>query len=153
MPHASDLPTDRLAIGQLLVRLLALFRADLLAGAADRYPDLRPPHLQIFGCLGVDGIRLTDLAAKTQLSLAAASEFVSELEQLGYVERRPDRADRRAKLIFPTRRGRSALNDAGDRVADIEQRWALVVGSRRFADACQVLQNILDEVSGAVPAE
>ena len=40
------------------------FRAELFAPAAERgYGDLREPHLQIFGNLGVDGVRLTDLAA------------------------------------------------------------------------------------------
>src|SRR5215204_4314538 len=130
MPTSRDLPVDRLAIGQLLVRLLRQFRAELFAPAAERgYSDLREPHLQIFGNLGIDGVRLTDLAARAQLSLAAASELVNDLQALGYLERRPDPSDGRAKLIFPTRRGRQALDDASDRVAEIEQRWAQVIGS------------------------
>jgi hypothetical protein len=79
------------AIGQLLGRLLRQFRAELFAPAAQRgYRDLREPHLQIFGNLGVDGVRLTDLAARAQLSLAATSELVNDLQRLGYLERRPD---------------------------------------------------------------
>jgi len=148
MPASSDLPSDRLAIGQLLVRLLRQFRLELFEGAADRgYPDLREPHLQIFGNLGIDGVRLTDLAARAQLSLAATSELVSDLQNLGYLERRPDSRDRRAKLIFPTPRGRQALDDAGDRVAVIERHWSDLVGRTRFADTCQVLQELLDAVS------
>src|SRR5512142_125520 len=97
MPTSRDLPTDRLAIGQLLVGLLRQFRAELFQAAAERgYPDLREPHLHIFGNVGVDGIRLTDLAARAQLSLATTSELVSELERLGYLERRPDPDARRA---------------------------------------------------------
>jgi hypothetical protein len=42
-----------------------LFRSELLAPAAERgYTDLREPHLQIFGNIGIDGIRLTALAAR-----------------------------------------------------------------------------------------
>jgi DNA-binding MarR family transcriptional regulator len=145
VPKSSDLQTDRLAVGQLLVRLLHEFRAELLAGAAEGgYEDLRMPHLQIFGNVGIDGIRLTDLAARAQLSLAAASEFVSDLDALGYLERRADPSDGRAKLIFPTRRGRQALDDAGDRVAGIEQHWAGLVGTQEFASAMQTLQRLLD---------
>ena len=62
---------------------------------------------------------------------------------LGYLERRPDPSDGRAKLIFPTVRGRQALNDAGDRVAEIEQHWAQIVGVQGFAAACQTLQGLL----------
>jgi len=150
MATASDLPADRLAIGQLLVRLLYLFRQELLTAAAERgYHDIRAPHLQIFGNIGIDGIRLTDLAARAQLSLAATSEFVTELQQLGYLERRPDPADGRAKLIFPTPRGRKALDDAGDQVAEIEQQWSALVGRNRFDHAGRALQDLLDQLGQA----
>ena len=145
MPSSRDLPTDRLAIGQLLVQALREFRRELFAAAGEGgYPDLREPHLQIFGNLGIDGIRLTELATRAQLSLAATSELVNDLQDLGYLERRPDPTDGRAKLIHPTAQGRRALNDAGDRVAEIEQRWAGLVGQRRFDAAARTLQDLLD---------
>ncbi len=148
MPTSNDLPQDRLAVGQLLGRLLRQFRLELFAPAAARgYPDLRQPHLQIFGNLGIEGIRLTALATAAQLSLAATSELVTELEELGYLERRPDARDGRAKLIFPTRRGRRALDDAGDRVAEIEDHWARTVDPVRFDATCRVLQELLDALT------
>src|SRR3954454_17406887 len=109
MPTSRDLPTDRAAIGQLLVRLLRQFRTELFApAAAAGFADVREPHLQIFGNI-YGGARLSDLAARAQLSLAATSELVNDLQRLGYLERRPDPHDGRAKLIVPTRRGRDAL--------------------------------------------
>jgi DNA-binding MarR family transcriptional regulator len=154
MPTSRDLPTDRLAIGQLLVRLLRQFRIELFAPAAEHgYLDLRQPHLHIFGNLGIDGIRLTDLAARAQLSLATTSELVSQLERLGYLERRPDPSDGRAKLIFPSPRGRQVLDDAGDRVAQIEQHWAQLIGPDRFADTGRALQELLDKLTGEPPTQ
>lgn len=148
MAKSSDLPEDRLAVGQLLVRLLREFRRELFAPAAEHgYADLREAHLQIFGNLGVGGVRLTDLSARAQLSLAATSELVSDLQDLGYLEGRPDARDGRVKLIFPTPRGRRAFKDAGDRVAEIEQRWAQIVGPTSFATACRVLQQLLDALA------
>jgi hypothetical protein len=35
-----------------------------LTSGGHGYPDLREPYLRIFGNLGVDGIGLTDLAAR-----------------------------------------------------------------------------------------
>lgn len=67
---------------------------------------------------GVTGMRLSDLSTRAQLSPATTSELVSDLQRLGYLERRPDPTDRRAKLIFPTQRGRQALHDAGNRVGN-----------------------------------
>ena len=151
MATSRDLPADRLAIGQLLARLLRQFRAEVFEPAAGHgYPDLREPHLHIFGNLGVDGIRLTDLAARAQLSLATASELVSDLQELGYLERQADGTDKRAKLIFPTPRGRRALDDAGDRVAQIEQHWSQIVGPERFAEACRTLQDLIDALTGSI---
>lgn len=145
MATSSDLPADRLAVGQLLVRLLREFRRDLSAPAAERgYGDVRDPHLQIFGTVGTGGVRLTELAARAQLSLAATSELVNDLESLGYLRRRPDPADGRAKLIDPTDRGRALLADAGDRVADIEERWGEIVGPTEFAQMCRMMQLLLD---------
>lgn len=145
MATSRDLPSDRLAIGQLLVRLLREFRAEVSAPAQARgYGDVRLPHLQIFGNVGVDGVRLTELAGRAQLSLASTSELVSDLEKLGYLERRRDPSDGRAKLIVPTARGRRLLADAGDRVAEIERRWAEVLGPGEFARMCEAMQRLLD---------
>ena len=141
-------PTGSPSAELLGAGLLRQFRAELFQAAAERgYPDLREPHLHIFGNVGVDGIRLTDLAARAQLSLATTSELVSELQRLGYLERRADGTDRRAKLIFPTPRGQQALDDAGDEVAQLEQRWAHIAGPQRFADTCRTLQDLLDTLT------
>lgn len=149
MATSRDLPTDRLPVGQLLVHLLREFRRELFEPAAEGgYPDIRPPHLQIFGNLDVAGIRLTALADRAQLSLAAASELVNELQELGYLERKPDTTDRRAKLIVPTARGRQALRDARDRVAEIEQHWSTLVGRDRYSTSCLTLQDLFDALNG-----
>lgn len=146
MATSRDLPEDRLAVGQLLGRLLRQFRSELLyPGAEAGFADIREAHLQIFGNLGVDGVRLTELAARAQLSTAAASELVDDLQASGYLERRPDPSDGRAKLIYPTPRGRRALDAAGDRVAVIEQRWAAVVGEAAFEAAMQTLHLLVQD--------
>ena len=135
---------NRLPVGQLLVRLLAEFRRELLAEAeAYGYGDIRPAHLQITGNIGLKGIRLTKLAARAQLSLAATSELVNELQAMGYLAREPDPTDARAKLIVPTPKGRKMLADASAKVADLERAWAGHAGEARFEAAMLTLQDIL----------
>ena len=147
MATSSELPSDRLAVGQLLVRLLREFRDDLAAPRADAgFGDLREPHFQIFGNIRMGGIRLTELADRAQLSLAATSELVNDLSAMDYVSRRPDPADGRAKLIDLTNRGRELMSVAGDRVADIEHRWSAAVGPRNFSQMCRTMQRLLDEL-------
>ena len=147
MAPSRDRAPDRQAIGQLLVRLLREFRDDLGAPRVESgYGDVREPHFQIFGNVRMGGIRLTELADRAQLSLAATSELVNDLESLGYLTRRPDPADGRAKLIDLTERGHRLMADAGARVADIERRWSTLVGDRNFAQMCRTMQRLLDEL-------
>lgn len=139
------LPTDRHAIGQLLARLLTHFRIELFAEPArqEQFPDIRFAHLQIWGNVGVEGIRLTALAEKANLSLAACSELVNDLESNGYLERTADPSDGRAKLIHPTERGRLLLDAAGHAVARLEQRWRELCEPTTFDHACNTLDNLL----------
>ena len=148
MASSRDREPGRQAIGQLLVRLLREFRNDLGTPRAEfGYDDIRQPHFQIFGNVRMGGIRLTELADRAQLSLAATSELVNDLESLGYLIRRPDPADGRAKLIDLTDRGRQLMTDAGTRVADIERRWSALVGERTFAQMCRTMQRLLDALA------
>src|ERR1700735_5734677 len=66
-------PPERLPIGQLLVNLLRLFRAELaLRGESGADVEgIRPAHLQVFGVIKADGSRLTDLADSAGLSLSS----------------------------------------------------------------------------------
>lgn len=141
---------QQLWLGQMLVRLLYHYRqAATVEAAGLGYGDIRSPHLQVLAHISMKGIRLTTLATRAQLSLGAASEFVSELEELGYVERRADSVDRRAKLIVPTARGRKAFKDGAKGAARIERRWASLVGRGRFEQTVQVLERLLDSLDDA----
>src|SRR5215213_7676799 len=73
------------------------------------YAEIRPGHGCVFRFIDDDGTRLTELAERSGLTKQAVGEVVADLEELGYVERVPDPADRRAKTIVLTRRGRDAL--------------------------------------------
>jgi len=125
-------------------RLLREFRTELFSPAGEHgYADLRETHLHIFGNVGIDGIRLTDVANGAQLSPATTSELVSELERLGYFERRPDPADRRAKLVFPTTHG--AATGRRHRQSCRRNRTTLksVLTEQRFDDMCATMQGLL----------
>ncbi|MDP9264985.1 MAG: hypothetical protein M3O91_02525 [Chloroflexota bacterium] len=72
------------------------------------------------------------------------AELVDELEQAGYLDRRLDPSDGRAKLIRPTRKGRRVLAQALRAVEDIEHGYAEVVGAERFDALVSTLQALLD---------
>jgi DNA-binding MarR family transcriptional regulator len=143
---------ERLPIGQLLVNLLRIFRADLAArgegGAA--VAGIRPGHLHVFGSIKAEGSRLTDLAESAGLSLSAMAELVDSLQALGYVERRPDPADGRAKLVRLTAAGRKAIGEGRRLIGKIEADWGDAIGSKCYAALCESMQELLDELEPSV---
>ncbi len=139
---------ERLPIGQLLGNLIRLFRAELASrgeGGAE-VEGIRPAHLQVFGSIKADGSRLTELADSSGLSLSAMAELVDSLQGLGYLERRPDPADGRAKLVCLTETGRGAIGEGRRLIAGIEADWGEAIGERRFLELCDSLQALLDEL-------
>lgn len=107
------------------------------------HPAIRPGHGCVFRFIDVDGSRVTTMAERAGMSKQAVGEVVDDLEALGYVERIPDPADRRAKLIRLTERGWDG-QAAGQRIfADIERSWAERYGERRVATMRDVLEQII----------
>jgi DNA-binding MarR family transcriptional regulator len=143
---------QRLRIGQLLGNLGRLFRVELAERGAtlEGVAGIRPAHLQVFGTIKADGTRLTDLAASSNMSLSSMAELVDDLEQLGYVERRPDPADGRAKLVSLTDTGWQAIRQGRAVIEAIEADWGAQLGEERFENLCQSLQALIDALDPQV---
>ena len=97
------------------------------------FSDIDPAHLIVFQWPGPDDTRPTELAARLQISKQALNYLLGQLEQLGYLERRPDPHDQRGKRIAVTKRGRAAIRVIRDGVNEIETEWAEQLGSDRFS--------------------
>jgi DNA-binding MarR family transcriptional regulator len=97
---------------------------ELVARITDAgFPNLRASHGRLFENLDPHGTRLSDLAARAQVTHQSMSELYASLEKAGYVERRPDPADGRAKLVCLTPLGHRMLRFAVDEIATIETAW------------------------------
>jgi DNA-binding MarR family transcriptional regulator len=131
-------------LGVLATRLLFAIQDELFNRlAADGYDDLLPRHGAVLAYLDEDGIRATELARLSGRHKQIVGRIVDELEQLGYVERRPDPQDRRAKLILPTKRGLEQTMRGDEIVADIEARYAKALGGRTYAAFRDVLRQVV----------
>src|SRR6516225_3812028 len=87
-----------------LLELLFMAGNRLVADLASRmqaagYGDVRGAHGCVFGNITPEGMRLTELAERAEMTKQAVGEAVSDLEALGYAERLPDPRDGRAKII------------------------------------------------------
>jgi len=128
----------------LASRLLASLEEELLTQlAAAGYGDLDPRHFAVISYLDEDGLRATEIARLSGRHKQVVGRIVDELEELAYIERRPDPGDRRAKLIFPTERGLAMIRLADQVIAEIEARHSGEVGARTYANFRDVLRGVV----------
>jgi DNA-binding MarR family transcriptional regulator len=103
------------------------------------HPEVRTPHGNVFGFLDDEGTRVSVLAQRAQVTKQSMAELVAHLERHGYVERVPDPADGRAKLVRATPRGKELYAIAREFVAELEQRWTEQLGARKMRQLRQLL--------------
>ncbi|MGI8562718.1 MAG: MarR family winged helix-turn-helix transcriptional regulator [Candidatus Dormibacter sp.] len=108
------------------------------------YPQ-RPAHSGVFAHIDMAGTRLTDLAARANMTPQAMGELVDDLEQRGYLSRHPDPADRRAKLIVLSETGRGCMQAAFDTIGRLEGDLEALLGARALNQLRRSLQRILAE--------
>lgn len=115
------------------------FRAEL---ERSEFSDIRLVHGCVFRYMKEQGLRLTEIAERGNMTKQSAGEVVDDLVALGYVERVPDPDDRRAKIIRLTERGEAAQSFGFRLLAEIEQRWGERYGAERIADLRATLEEI-----------
>lgn len=108
---------------------------DLIARelASRGFGDLRPALLVVAQHLRAAGSRVTELAELSMLTKPTVVHAIDELERLGYVERRPDPADGRAKLVVLTKRGIDAEAAGRKIIEEIHEEWTLLIGEKSMA--------------------
>jgi len=141
-----ELSPDLSVLATRLSRSLQDELRDRLAAAG--FDDLTQAHGAILPFLDEDGTRATELARLSGRHKQIVGRLVDELEALGYVERRPDPADRRAKLVVPTSRGLDQMRLADQIVAEIEARHAGATGRRSYAEFRNVLRTLAGTAAG-----
>lgn len=103
-----------------------LLRADLAS-------ELRPAHYAVFRYLAPGGSRVTALAEAAGMTQQSMGELVTYLEKRGYVERAPDPADGRARLVVTTEAGQAAVALAGQHIQRIEAAIAAELGAESLS--------------------
>jgi DNA-binding MarR family transcriptional regulator len=133
-----------------LARLFGLcsakFSEQLLQALWDAgFTDQRAVYDRVFPFVPPEGIRLTALADRAGMTKQAMSELVGDLVTMGYLQRSPDPADGRAKLITFTDRGWAAVNTVLASFRDVEASLVARLGERRMHELRRALLQILDD--------
>lgn len=116
------------------------------------YGDVRPAHYAVFRYLRPGGSRVTELAETAGMTRQSMGELVDHLERGGYVERRPDPRDRRARVVVPTEAGRRGIGVAAELVAGIEEALAKRMGEERLEGLAGSLEELAALLAEQDPA-
>lgn len=81
-------------------------------------------------------------ASRAQLTKQTMGYLVDYLEERGYVKRRPDPGDKRAKIVRLTDEGRELVGVARESMGRIEARWAELLGKERMEQLRELLKEL-----------
>jgi len=144
MARPQDLGSQRMTTVAMLGRAYSLLGFQIVDGVVGAGFLQKPSHSAVFAQIKPEGSRLTDLARGANMTPQAMGELVDELEQMGYLVRRPDPTDRRAKLIVLTDRGRACIAAGISTIHGIEESVTAILGERGHRQLNRLLQKLLD---------
>lgn len=157
-PDPARTPTPALAAEDLdLATLLSLAgtAADryVMDAMAERGYAVTRAHGYVFQRLLTGALTISSLAADLGITQQGASQHVAEMERLGLVSRSVDPADRRARTVMLTERGRAAIDAARQARTAFTDRIGAMVDAASEAGARRLLLAVLDDagVSRDVP--
>ena len=130
-------------VGILLFLPYRAMEARVFEGlAAAGFDDFTPAQARVFARIAPNGSRLTDLAAQAGITKQSAGFLVDQLERAGYVDRVPDPADGRARLVRIAERGARSVEVSGRIVVEVEAEWTAHVGAARMAQLREILTDL-----------
>ena len=133
---------------QLLFKAARLLNERAIARARERTNrPIRVAHTSLLPHVDLEGTRLTDLAARLGVTKQAAAQLVDELVEMGMLERAPDPADARAKLVRFTKRGKAAIFDGLAVLKQVEDEIEALVGVVKMRTLHEVLSAIVRDAA------
>ena len=127
--------TDTPLLTTLVRRLHLVIRRRLLAELqAGSHPDLTAAHMYVFQSPGPDGVRPTELAARTNMTKQAMNHLLVGLERGQYLERVHAPNDGRGTVLRLTDRGRDVERIMIEGSRRMERDWANLLGRDRVEE-------------------
>jgi DNA-binding MarR family transcriptional regulator len=120
----------------------AVYRRMLTDLHAAGFTDLVTAHFAVLRYPGPDERRPSDLAAEAGISRQAMNYLLGQLERAGYLIRRDDPDDRRAKHIHVTERGDAVRETIRATVAQIETELEQQLGAEQYAELRELLTKL-----------
>jgi DNA-binding MarR family transcriptional regulator len=110
------------------------------------FADIRPAHSSLFRNLAEGGSRISELAARAQMTKQSMGYLAESLAAAGYVTLEPDPADRRAKRVRLSGKGRAAFEALVQLSAEAEAEFAGLIGEANMAQLRRLLEGLADRL-------
>ena len=108
------------------------------------YSEISPSHGLVFQYIEDSGSRITNLAMHASMTKQSMSALVYQLEEYGYLKRKPDPEDARAVLFYLTSKGQTLRTKAQGVNYQFEQKWKQKLGAAKY-DAFRAMIQTLTE--------
>jgi DNA-binding MarR family transcriptional regulator len=108
------------------------------------FDDLGRSDGWVFRALAATPMTVGNLAIRLEISKQGAAQIIDDMERRGYVERRPDPTDRRARLVSLSARGDAALAAA----RAFHHRYELRLRQTHGPEAITALRRTLESMAG-----
>ena len=124
------------------VLLGLLFRRLGEAMHATDWGGLRQSHFRLLAALPPQGLSVTELAERLQVTKQGCGQLVAPLVESGHLRVEPSPRDGRVRVVRRTPKGGRLYASVRRRIAAIEGEWAQEVGEERYADFVDVLRTL-----------
>ncbi len=104
--------------------------------------DITLAQARVAARIGPDGTRVSSLAEQARVTKQTAAFLVEQLERAGYVERTPDPADGRARLVRLTAKAGPVIEAANAEVQRALAEWAAHLGEERLGQLHDILRDL-----------
>ena len=127
------LTARRRSLGRHLYALYRIYDSGVLHGLhVAGFADIRPVHTDILRAIEVSGSRITDVAARCNITKQAAGQVIKELVGLGYISLMTTPRDSRVRMVIFTEKGIGLITHLGGIFKRIDRRLAMIIGKNEL---------------------
>jgi DNA-binding MarR family transcriptional regulator len=118
---------------QLLLRASRIVNRHVVEGLQARgYSGLRSTHTTLLSNMDLAGSSVTEAAERAGITKQAMGRLAAELEEAGYIRIETDPEDARVRVLRLTEVGNRLMLDSLDVMAELERRYAGMIGANRL---------------------
>jgi DNA-binding MarR family transcriptional regulator len=133
-------------LGRHLILLFRAFEQELLEELTGRgFQDITGADLQILRFVKPEGSHAVEIAELLGITKQGVGKAVLSLEERGYVKRKADPHDVRAKLIIFTSSGKKLIGEAIAFIETIEARYEALIGEQPFQTLKAQLRTLFND--------